>query len=317
MLTIPAHAKEILLITTSHVGNNLFCTPAIRLLKKQRPDLQLDMLALSKPGAEVFHDNSDLRKIYIKKNWRWRVRRFAEKYDFIIIFNKSVANHYFPNPPQHVATPGTFQAIHRADQMIEFIQNLLGSFEPDHDKTYLISTKLTHYLQIQDLLPSHENQILIGMHLGCGRTAEHGWKFWYKKRDKAQKLWPLTRYIELAKILKKLNPAIRIVITGSKNERFLAKGFLQAIPDSIDLVSKTSIQSLAALMKYLKLFVTHDTGALHVACTRALPIVCVFGRTHPEVTGPYPLQPYHTIIKKDQVVDITAEEVAKAVMGAL
>lgn len=312
MSTIPAHAKEVLLVTTSHVGSNLFCTPAIRLLKKTRPNLQLDLLALSQPGGEVFHNNPDIRKIFVKKNFSWRIRRLAKRYDSVIVLHKMVAKKYFAKPQSNIICPESFTAIHRADQTLEFMQTLLNCPITEADRQYVINAQPHHHQQIQSLLLPFKNQILIGMHLGCGRTAEHGWKFWYKKRDKAHKLWPLSRYIELAGELKKLNPNIRIVITGSKNERFLAKSFLQAIPDSIDLIGKTSIQSLAALMNCLKLFVTQDTGTLHVACTTELPIIGLFGSTLPEVTGPYPLRPHHVILKKNHVADITAAEVAEA-----
>jgi heptosyltransferase-2 len=119
----------------------------------------------------------------------------------------------------------------------------------------------------------------------------------------------LENYIALANELIQANPHIRLVITGSGNERFLGKKFTKQVSRTINLMGITSLQGLAALMNHLQIFITQDTGALHVASATEIPLVGLFGPTQTEITGPYPLQLRHAIIKKSTIEEITPREV--------
>jgi ADP-heptose:LPS heptosyltransferase len=315
-MQISQKTKRILLITTSHVGNNIFCTPAIRLLKKHRPAIQLDLVAMSKRGAGVFVGNPDIETVYISTN-KYRLRRLARNYDLIIAFHKDVATNYLAKVTNACVIAEPSGAQHRAETLLLFMQSLIACTIDDEDLRYVIAHQLHDDEQIKNYLTDCNTDYLVGLHLGCGRTLIHGWKFWYSKRDKDPRLWNLENYIELAQKLKDANPRIQIVITGSTNEKFLGKKFLKKVPDTIDLIGKTSIQSLAALMRYLRVFVTQDTGPLHVACSTDIPIVGLYGPTSPEVTGPYRLRPQHTIIKKQTISEITTDEVYKAILKCL
>jgi ADP-heptose:LPS heptosyltransferase len=315
-MQISQKTKRILLITTSHVGNSICCTPAIRLLKKHRPAIQLDLVAMSKRGAGVFVGNPDIETVYISTN-KYRLRRLARNYDLIIAFHKDVATNYLAKVTNACVIAEPSGAQHRAETLLLFMQSLIACTIDDEDLRYVIAHQLHDDEQIKNYLTDCNTDYLVGLHLGCGRTLIHGWKFWYSKRDKDPRLWNLENYIELAQKLKDANPRIQIVITGSTNEKFLGKKFLKKVPDTIDLIGKTSIQSLAALMRYLRVFVTQDTGPLHVACSTDIPIVGLYGPTSPEVTGPYRLRPQHTIIKKQTISEITTDEVYKAILKCL
>lgn len=109
----------------------------------------------------------------------------------------------------------------------------------------------------------------------------------------------------------------QIVITGSRTERFLAKHFIANVPDTVDLVGKTSIQSVAALMSRPQLFVTQDTGVLHVASACKVPLIGLFGPTNAQATGPYPSRTYQIVIVKDRMTDITPAIVHAAAIELL
>jgi heptosyltransferase-1 len=51
---------------------------------------------------------------------------------------------------------------------------------------------------------------------------------------------------------------------------------------------KCSITELIALTRRARLFVGGDTGPLHLAAARGVPVVAIFGPTDPARTGPYP-----------------------------
>ena len=154
----------------------------------------------------------------------------------------------------------------------------------------------------------------VGLHLGSGRTAVHGWKFWYPARDRDPRIWPIERYIALAGALCAANPRVRVVITGTPNERFLGRRFTRRVPGVVNLVGRTSLLQLAALMSRLAAFVTHDNGSLHVACAAGAPLVGLFGPTEPQCTGPFPRRPEDVIVKAMRMEDIAPQDVCRAVL---
>jgi len=92
----------------------------------------------------------------------------------------------------------------------------------------------------------------------------------------------------------------KVMITGSQNDLPLAKeikGLMMAKP--IIASGIFSLKHFGALTRRADLFITADSGPLHIAnaagCKR---IIALFGPTHPSITGPYP-QKNVTILSKD------------------
>jgi ADP-heptose:LPS heptosyltransferase len=141
--------------------------------------------------------------------------------------------------------------------------------------------------------------------------------FWYSKRANDRRLWAVENYVDTARLLRQADPRIRFVLTGTRNERFLSRRFAKEVSDVVDLVGHTSVHDLAALMSSLRVFLTHDTGALHVACVTDVPLVALFGPSRPQQTGPYPLRPQHTVIKRDVIAEIRPSEVCAAILARL
>jgi ADP-heptose:LPS heptosyltransferase len=80
---IDPSVRRVLLVTSGHVGNNLFCTPAIAFLKKQRPEVHFDVLAFSRRGASVFERNPHVGRVHTVYTRR-ATRRLAAGYDLAI-----------------------------------------------------------------------------------------------------------------------------------------------------------------------------------------------------------------------------------------
>lgn len=103
--------------------------------------------------------------------------------------------------------------------------------------------------------------------------------------SKANKEWPLTHYISLAKML--TADGWNVVVAGGKGDIDKGRQLTEAVHGVIDLTGKTSLQELAALLADATLFVSGDTGPLHIAVAVGVPIVALYGPTRPERTGPY------------------------------
>lgn len=309
---------SVLLVATNHVGNNIFLTPAIRLLKKIYPEIRFDVVTMSPRGASVFEGNPAITKTHTVYH-HLQMRRLVKNYPLVIGLHRVRALEYLQGTSVKSFIIGPESPDnHRAEHALEFVSGLLGCSLTDEDRPYALCPQPKHVQRVNELLQVVKpGECLVGLHLGNGRTTVQGWKFWYRDRDKDARLWPRENYIAMARLLQKDHPNIRFVLTGSSSESFLAHDFRRKIPGVIDLIGATSLLDLAALMARLDCFVTQDTGALHVACSSDVPVVGLFGPSNPTKTGPYPLRSRHTIMQKVCMDEITPDEVAAAVLDAV
>lgn len=90
----------------------------------------------------------------------------------------------------------------------------------------------------------------------------------------------------------------KIIITGTEDERSLAKKIIAALPNrTIDACGKLSLSQLAALIKRCNLYISNDTAPMHIANALGTPLVAIMG-PGPMKTAPY-LKDKCIILTKD------------------
>lgn len=112
----------------------------------------------------------------------------------------------------------------------------------------------------------------IGVHVSAGR---------------AVKQWPETRFRDVAERLVRDRGA-GIVLTGSTADRAQVDVVRAALPPDrvVDLSGAADLLAVAAVIEQLDLFVTGDTGPMHLAHAVGTPIVAVFGPSDPRRYAP-------------------------------
>jgi ADP-heptose:LPS heptosyltransferase len=124
---------------------------------------------------------------------------------------------------------------------------------------------------------------IVGVHTSGGR---------------AIKQWPPERFRELARRLIDEREAT-IVLTGGDSDRELVRAVKADLPPSrvIDLCGTLDLTMLAAVIERLDLFVTGDTGPMHVAHAVGTPTVSIFGPSDPiRYAG---RDPQHRVVRID------------------
>lgn len=118
-----------------------------------------------------------------------------------------------------------------------------------------------------------EGDMLVGFHLGA---------------SKSDKTWPVSSYAELAGMTADAFGA-RIVLFGSPGEADLAGRFeMDSHVRPVNFVGKTNIGELAALLRRCSLFISNDTGPLHVATSVGTKVIDIStANVHFMETGPY------------------------------
>lgn len=98
--------------------------------------------------------------------------------------------------------------------------------------------------------------------------------------------WPAESFAEVARHF--TAQGLRVVVTGGPNERQLAES-VAALSQTISAAGKLSFGQLAHVLKRSRLFVTNDSGPMHLAAALSVPLVAIFGPGDPKRYGPYPV----------------------------
>lgn len=306
---------KLLVVTSASTGNNIFCTPALRLLRKHLPNAQIDVVALNALTAQVFSNNTDIGQCLVVKGAR-KLDTVAKAYTHVLVLNRNALKKFKGLSTAYQLVPAQDPEVHVAEHILRFVAKLLKVELHDEDRHYVLNTD-TSVEQVLAEKPIQADEAVINIHLGCGTTLLHGWKFFYSRRAADKKLWSIEAYIELGKLLQEKIPALTIVVTGTKNERFLAKQFKKSVPNTIDLTGKTTVSDLVAVMHRANCFIAHDCGVFHVAAATEVPIVALYGPTNPVLTGPYPIKAQHRLIKKSSMDEIQPAMVVDEVVALL
>jgi|Deesub1362A_J573_1020465.scaffolds.fasta_scaffold00087_87 ADP-heptose:LPS heptosyltransferase len=129
---------------------------------------------------------------------------------------------------------------------------------------------------VNDVLLKHgvgEGDILIGLQLGASRE---------------DRRWPVSSFAELADRLTDEFGA-KILLTGSSKEAELGKKFEDIVRTKpLNFIGKTSLVELASLLKRCNLFISNDTGPMHIATAVGTKVIGIFLVTALfRETGPY------------------------------
>jgi len=101
------------------------------------------------------------------------------------------------------------------------------------------------------------------------------------------KRWPATRYAELASLLQEKYRA-SVLLIGSTEEVTLAETIASAAAKKPAILSgQTSLPQLAAIISLADIFISNDSGPMHIANALKIPVVALFGPTDPRRTGPF------------------------------
>lgn len=111
------------------------------------------------------------------------------------------------------------------------------------------------------------------------------------------KRWPASRFAEVARLFQQRKNA-EILIIGSSDESELAESIVSSMTKKpLSLAGKTNLRLLAGLISHAAVFVTNDSGPMHLANALKTPVTAIFGPTDPRLTGPF--QEPAMVIKKD------------------
>ncbi|TDJ53699.1 MAG: glycosyltransferase family 9 protein [Ignavibacteria bacterium] len=138
----------------------------------------------------------------------------------------------------------------------------------------------------------NENKNLVGLHVGAGKPPNR---------------WSLQKYTSL---MIKLNSAysINFYLTGSKSDKDEIDYLVNELDFKIGLFINKPIPEVAALISKSDLFISNDTGIMHVSGTTETPQISIFGPTNPFNWAPIGSNKYF-IRKSELIEDVAVDDV--------
>lgn len=327
--------QTILIVSNTAIGDTLFATPAIRLIKNRYPEKKLVAL-LNPKNSELFATNPGIND-YLTYNGKWS--QFIQTIYKLRKYKIDVALIMSGNEPQ--STPLAFFV---GSKYIVKIPNKNNEFNFLHYNelvgknldTHTINKRLQQLNYIGIFDKSYEMELYIkeewrqtinhifdkgGSYIGVQMGASTVSRMWFNDQ-----------WIELVKMILEYRDDIQIVLTGSRADRKLTNELEKAVNNNRvnNLAGKFSIGAAAALIERLDLLVTPDTGPLHIAAALKVPTIAISVAGVASSSNPIDNEVAHIFIQKPKtcvpcldkrcqyqfcMLQITPDEVFSHIMG--
>lgn len=274
---------KIVCFSNTAIGDTLFNTPVFRSIKKHFPNKKL-IVVMNPSNYKLFETNPYIDEIIL---YDGKTKHFFSALSQLKKINPKLILILHSNEPQ--ATPlavlsgakyiikipnykNRFNIWH-TNPPIKGIENKHGIFNRLKQLEFLgiqennckmdLILKDTWKKEVEQYFKNIKYSKLIGFQIGASTIS---------------RMWFNDRWIELGKRLLKLYPDIKIVLTGSPNEKKLTDEVEKGINDKrvLNLAGKFSLGGAASLIEKLDLLITPDTGPLHIAIALKIPTIGFF-----------------------------------------
>lgn len=293
--------KKILLVELAGIGDAVLSSPAIKNLRKNFPEAKIYYLTFAGP-AEILRKSPYLDKVFV-------VRRGLKGIIGDIPVLKELRKMHIDvavNMYQHYTLGGALNmalllklvnavktygrntdgkgffydvkiedAIKTARNDAEYKLDLIKALGCNiGDKRLEVWFDDSDKNAVRDFLEKHsisDTDLLIGMNPGAHRLTHR---------------WDWENFARVAETLAKRHGG-KIIITGSQDEHWLAEKIRRKISaEAINTAGVLSLTQLAAFMKRCNLYITNDTGPMHIANASGTRMVAIMG-TNVLKTAPY------------------------------
>jgi len=250
------------------LGDAVMATPAIEnfLNELEKPNVTFIGSPVS---IELFNDHPLLnQKIVLTKDFLSMIdiAKNIGEFDYFVSFRSSIRSKLFGriirSKHKYYYSKRSFTKGHQVERYNSFINRILSKeLAPGPLKVYL-----------KDRLKKSPKKTL-----GINPGATYG----------SAKIWPYERFSEVAIALSK---KFDIYLLGGKNEINIANEIeklllVKGIKNFTNLSGKTSVNQLMQIIENLDIFITGDSGPMHIAAAFNIPSVCIFGPTKQNETS--------------------------------
>jgi len=333
--SIPFNPQNILVIDFGQLGDVVLSLPALREIRKRFPRAKITA-AVGQSAAEIvrlsdyvdevlavdrvaLRDGSKVVSIVRLFKLVRQVRR--AHYDFVIdLHSLSETNLlgflsgapkrlYSRRPPRSLDFLANFQPRppveedHRQRHLVDrYLDVLLPLGVSAADRQPKINIRAGDHAIIEKLLRKTKAEAgspLVGLFPGAGHPTRR---------------WPIEKFGALADFLVR-NDHVRVLLFLGPEEAALVRTVRPLFPKNTVILDKLTIPQLAAAQARLAVFISNDTGPMHIAAAVGTPVVVLLQKRAP-VTY-LPIGERHKFIFNLDIAAISVEEAYEASRAVL
>ena len=295
----PKNIKRLLIRSTNWIGDAIMTTPAIRAIRKGFPDARIFILV--KPWvAPVFENSPHIDNLIIydedgrhKGNvGKLRLAKDLRRYGFdaaILLQNafEAALIAFLSGIPVRIGYNTDARQMLLTHKIL-----CTNKIKKEHQTKYYLSIlkgigmdtgSRDLYLQLNQQDRLRARKILMEQ----GPSGDFKWVGINPGATFGPaKQWPIDRYAQLADLISEYANS-RVIVFGGPQDRKLGKDISREMRNRpVDLSGKTTLGEAMALIEECTLFVTNDSGLMHVAAALDVPLIAIFGSTNSTTTGP-------------------------------
>lgn len=277
--------RNILVVQTAFLGDVVLTTPLFAALKRLCPgasvtllttplaanlveeDKNLDgIITFDKKGGESFFSIAGKLKkggydlmISPHRSHRTSIIGFLSRIPVRVGYGEAGFSIFYTH---RVKRP---MELHEVDRILHLLTALGAASEPS-DRKLTVNYTAAEKAEVDKILEE------AGIPPGTRLAGLCPGSVWPTKR------WTVEGFAEVGKGLRE--KGYGVVVVGGPEDRETGARVLGLLGGkAVDAVGKTSLKALAAWIDRFSVFVTNDSGPLHVASARNVPTVAVFGAT--------------------------------------
>ena len=271
---------KILIELPTWLGDCVMATPAIENIVNFYNDAQITFIG-SFVSIEALKSHTKAVKTIVldkKYTYLYKISRDLGNFDAFFSFRSSIRSKFLifliSAKKKYQFDKNKYQNRHQVEKYNDFVNDSLNTNFP--------AGKLS--------LSTINHQPSTNKTVGLNPGASYGSaKRWYPQ--------------EFAKVAKELSSKYDIIIFGGPSETDIASDIEQALVDSSvknykNLAGNTTITELINKISSLDLFITGDSGPMHIAAAFQIPTVAIFGPTKDKETSQW-MNKKSIIVKKN------------------
>lgn len=336
--------RNVLIVRLDEIGDVILTTPLLRELRRNLPNAHITLVVAPHVAGLMQHCpyvNEVIPYECRTEQWKWqRLRQhisaiqfarqnlWARRYDLALLPRWDVDQ-------DHATFLAYFSGAKWRMGYSESVSEQKQRLNPGLDKL------LTHPLR--DSAPKHEVEYSLALIPALGGSVqETHLELWTEAEDEdfakrifqqagitateiavtlcpaggtsPLKQWPVSRFVELGRWLQASRNA-RLVLVGGPGEEALGAEIEGGLDTPvINLIGRTTLRQLTAVLRGCSLYVGNDTGPMHVAAAINVPVIALFGsschhRFHPwgqnhrVVANELPCSPCAGVPHRDRCVE--------------
>jgi ADP-heptose:LPS heptosyltransferase len=303
--------ERILILRVGPLGETILTTPVIRALRRRFPKAHIAYMVA--PGREdLVAANPNLNEVItyekfvpeliygvMRKSFQMAVvlqptfRLVLHTFLARIPFRVGFETHSGGKKLLHVAVPSNTDQ-HETARYLDVVRGLGVIPETDAPEIFVDEAAqrwTDDFLAQAQVSP---NRPRVGLNPGAGSR--------YRR-------WSPERFAQVGELLHQKHNA-QVFITAGAWEGSLPHDVASLMTCSPIIVTGTTPMQLAALIQRFNLFISNDTGPMHMSTAVKTPTVALFGASNPVQWAP--IWPPHRVVARKSMEDITVADVFSA-----